>query len=917
MSEPFSDKEKFNMDTALQSSRSAMPFIEDDEDLSTNIKSEVKNEANGHQSPLFEPHVSVKRAAEDDMSTMDSKKPKIFTESGPRAYGGGPVRQYVLGMQYRYSKHEAVPQLEVHSKHHQDAVEHFLFSLREVALPALSPYRDEDKSVNDTVEWLEKNANIPAIPPTLFALTGNSGSGKTTTLNNVLGMSGLANADASMESVTQNPQIFNHGTQDAMFLVEVLFINRRAIENLIKKCVKDLVDYVKSISGDEADEENDYIRDSAEASKQVFDDLFSHQDGLKSLDDVEDFLEARDLLPHGDEEITDEAVDSLHKQIRDRASLEGIDLDQRRLIFTAGNIGELHAKTARFSERGAFAPLVSSIRTKTYSHLLAMGIEFADLPGYTDTNIHLRKTSMAYLVNCPKVIFVADLSRCLTTPELEKSLRETIKLKGAENVCLVLRGKENVDKSRSKWSKAESAHLETLEKSMKAAQLQLEIADADDESITLQAKANVQAIQRQILEYRIAVRDRIVTDHFSRKKYQNKHDAGKIRVITVANKCHEHYMNGSNKAVLSFDQTGIRELRAYMCETPSRDRVRAFARHSANCITKMRRLAIWADGPKMPPRDAAMALFEQHTHWRIEGYRVSLIKASAQYKKLLNTRFTSTWADAAQKTMDSWAAKYAARTQGVFIRQGGRHNPKIKGSKSKKPELVSWIEDLLVVVEDDVPSLLKSTWDAINEAEGNICENISGVIDKIRHGLEMLDTIGGANLDGVFELFEEEGKSCTRDIKEGIVELKTNLRSTALRSVTDEPCDDESPVFVREMFKIFKTTFTKFPPGTKNVTKERMKYIVEQVLSGKGPYHMLNNEVSSQLGPVIDTWAGKATARIEKMHADLRDVLFKSFEGKKMSDARREEIAPAIKAAMEKARAVLQADLDGYAADVL
>ncbi|CAD0091771.1 unnamed protein product, partial [Aureobasidium mustum] len=889
MSEPFSDKEKYNMDIALHPSRSAMPSLEEYEPVGAKIKDEVKNEVNGPHSPLFEPQVSAKRTVEDAMSTVESKKPKIFTESfGPRAYGGGPVRQYILGKPYNYSRHETVPQLEVNSQHHQDAIEHFLFSLKEVALPALSPYRDEDKSVNDTVEWLEKNANIPATPPTLFALTGNSGSGKTTTLNNVLGMSGLANADASMESVTQNPQIFNHGTQDAMFLVEVLFINGRTIENLIKKCVKDLVDYVRSISGDDGEEENDYIRDSAEASKQVFDDLFSHQDALKSLDDVEEFLEARDLLHQDDEEIADATVDSLHKQIRDRASLEGIDLDQRRLRFTAINLGELHAKTAKFSERGAFAPLVSSIRTKTYSHLLAMGIEFADLPGYTDTNIHLRKTSMAYLVNCPKVIFVADLSRCLTTPELEKSLREIIRLKGAENVCLVLRGKE------------------TLEKSLSAAKLQRD--NGDDEDIVSQARANVQAIDRQILEYRIAVRDRI---------YQNKHDASKIRVITVANKCHEHYMNGTNKAILSFDQTGIRELRAYMCETPSRERVRAFTRHSANCITKMRRISIWADGPKMPPRDAAMALFGQHTQWGVEGDRVSLTKVLTQYKKLLNTRFSSTWADAAQKTMDGWATKYAARTQGVFIRQGGRHNPRIKGSKSKKPELVSWIEDLLLVVEDDVPSLLKSTWDAVNVAEGNICENISRVVDKIRHGLEMLDTIGGANLEGVFELFDEEGKSCARDIKEGIVELKTNLRSTALRSVTDEPCDDDSPVFVREMYKIFKTTFAKFPPKTKNVTKERMKYIVEQVLSGKGPYNMMNNEVSSQMSPVINTWAEKATARIEKMHADLRDVLFKSFEGKKMSDARREEIAPAIKAAMDKVRAVLQADLDGYAADIL
>jgi hypothetical protein len=195
-----------------------------------------------------------------------------------------------------------------------------------------------------------------------------------------------------------------------------------------------------------------------------------------------------------------------------------------------------------------------------------------------------------------------------------------------------------------------------------------------------------------------------------------------------------------------------------------------------NCIIRMRRITIWADGPKMPPRDAAMAVFEQHTRWGVDGYKALLIKALTQYKKLLNTRFTSKWANDAQTTMDTWTAAYAAVSQGVFIRQGGRHSPKPKGTKTGKPKLVSWNEDLLVVVEDDVLSLLKLTIDVINEVEGRICENITEVGEKIHHGLDMLDSIGGANLEGVFELFKEEGKTCMRDVKEGIKELENDMR---------------------------------------------------------------------------------------------------------------------------------------------
>jgi len=237
-------------------------------------------------------------------------------------------------------------------------------------------------------------------------------------------------------------------------------------------------------------------------------------------------------------------------------------------------------------------------------------------------------------------------------------------------------------------------------------------------------------------------------------------------------------MLGKNGAILSVDQTGIKELRAYMCEAPSTDRVRAFARHLALCLTKILRVSIWADGPKMPPRDTAMALFEQYTRWSIKDFKTSLTRAVVQYKKSLYTRFTDTWEEAVQKVIDRWIASYAARTQGVFIRQGGRHSPNTKGVKTaaKKQKLVSWPEDLLVVAEDDVVDLLKPTWTAINEVESGIEKYARNVVDKIGQGLKTLDTIGDATLEGVLSLFEDERDLCIRDLHDDIIELKNNLK---------------------------------------------------------------------------------------------------------------------------------------------
>ena len=101
MSEPFSDKAQSSMDIALHKSRPAMPFIEDVDIEDVAIKSEIKAEPTGRESPLFEPQQSssTKRSMDDDeISIADVKKSRLSPELGPRAYGGGPVKDYVLSL---------------------------------------------------------------------------------------------------------------------------------------------------------------------------------------------------------------------------------------------------------------------------------------------------------------------------------------------------------------------------------------------------------------------------------------------------------------------------------------------------------------------------------------------------------------------------------------------------------------------------------------------------------------------------------------------------------------------------------------------------------------------------------------------------------------------------------------------------
>jgi len=325
------------------------------------------------------------------------------------------------------------------------------------------------------------------------------------------------------------------------------------------------------------------------------------------------------------------------------------------------------------------------------------------------------------------------------------------------------------------WTKDEIAHLENLESSLTVAESQL---NATDESIATQARFDVRNIKTRIREHKMSARDRVVIDFFSQKEFRDKRNGSKIHVIIVGNKCQEQHMLGEDReeeAILSIHQTGIKELRAFLCVTPSTDRVRAFVRRSEDCINKLRCILIWADGTTMPPRDAAMEIFKQHTDCKIKEHKTLLNKGLTEYRRFLATRCVRTWEELAGKKTEEWIEAYSARTLGVFIRQGGRHSPQVKGQKNKT-QVISLNEGLLMIAEDGVSSQLKSIGDVVDKVERGVCENVRNTLKKIIHGLKALDAIGGANLDDVFKLFEDERDLCIRDVGEGMKELMAKLR---------------------------------------------------------------------------------------------------------------------------------------------
>lgn len=436
MSEPFSDKEKTNMDTVLQYSRSTMPFIEEDDGVVTKTEREP--------SPMFEPEKTLKRSRSTE-SVVDTKRAKYSADENlaahnvPVSYSGGPVEPYVYPQEYDYERHEPVPALATTTEHHRRAESNLPRVLRGMIVPALAPHREQDDEMANFHKCFQENAKVPSASPMWLALVGDPGVGKSTLFGYLAGVLGLSSTGNGSESLTQSPLVFFKSRNKETFVMVVHIRHRKGIMLRMKKCFQDLIKWA-SIAEDERDlEENELISSNADAAQAHLQRLFPDREEYGSLSDVEEMLRKKNLLSGGDYTAI---LNELDNDVSSRILEEGFDWEQRQKNMSAINVHDLQTKIKRYTDRGDLAPIITSIDVGIHSSFLAQGIKISDLPGIQDTNTYTRQTALDGFEQCPRVIVVGEMKRCLSKQDLEFYLKKATREKGTGNVWLVLRGRE-------------------------------------------------------------------------------------------------------------------------------------------------------------------------------------------------------------------------------------------------------------------------------------------------------------------------------------------------------------------------------------------------------------------------------------------------------------------------------------------
>lgn len=169
------------------------------------VKTEVKTEATGRTSPLFEPRTSSKRSITDD-ETPDSKRTKLADVQV--SYSGNPLKPYVFPEQLNYLDHEPMAKLEVNSKRHIRNEQNLPRVIRGMVVPTIAPLVGEDDEMKNYHGFFRKNEKVPMPPSMWCSLVGDPGMGKSTLLSHLSGIKGLSSSVSLRPSIWERMLMF-------------------------------------------------------------------------------------------------------------------------------------------------------------------------------------------------------------------------------------------------------------------------------------------------------------------------------------------------------------------------------------------------------------------------------------------------------------------------------------------------------------------------------------------------------------------------------------------------------------------------------------------------------------------------------------------------------------------------------------
>jgi Dynamin family len=245
----------------------------------------------------------------------------------------------------------------------------------------------------------------------LIGVIGQSGHGKSSLINSLLDVDGLAITGEIGSAVTAFPIEYAHKTreQTSDFTVTATFLTSEEINEHLGELLQDYRRPALAGLEELTPTEHEAAENRSETARNIFEAAFSSMDSfdLKSLDYT------------GEEEHT-KALSLLHSWA---ASLRWPpNLQDGKWQGVANTTSQCANLVNNFVDQGLW-PFLKEMRVYLESPVLRDGIVLADLPGYHDVNFARIRSAQQYQSKCDELFVVANIGRAIDNPIIQDVLR--------------------------------------------------------------------------------------------------------------------------------------------------------------------------------------------------------------------------------------------------------------------------------------------------------------------------------------------------------------------------------------------------------------------------------------------------------------------------------------------------------------
>ncbi|KAL1584732.1 hypothetical protein WHR41_06887 [Cladosporium halotolerans] len=728
----------------------------------------------------------------------------------------------------------------------------------------------------------------------MVSISGNMGSGKSSTINSIYSQGMLARSDKSGSSVTLVPCIYCGPLPDQRrkFLVEVCFYSREERERFFEA---ELAAFYRADSQPEdADEGEAGSRRAITASEDIdtrdtvtdmLYSLFLEHRECSSKRAVREFL--RQAKSEDDPAILSQLNKWADKLIRRFAE------DEDTVVLEASTSQEMLKNLETYStemtdddSRRALSlwPLVHLIKIHFDSPLSKMGVSILDAPGTSDNHIR-RETALQLRRECSHSAVVVSSARANSDSAVSKEVK-AVRGKGQGRIIVIVTGSDEIDAETlvggTSADRQEVAELQAsatrLQNEANALMLQMSNVFDPAERFELYGRKmnlDTRLIKAQNAERaaRIAMRSANTKAKLGEKLVDVNDCQEEIPVISISNTDYQKHRAGFNTLqappTLSVEQTNIPALRQHFAQFPNSARMSEIQHLFQTLLPSVIKRAELLAASNADDRKADI---EAHVERATKRYEPCIEKILGRVKDYMDLDLLKRvrdleedWSNDAEDLCDKWSNTYKAGPMLNLMNRNGLR----RGSKKSTPVILSG--ELLHLASGSISAAMAIARTPIYKEVREIVRDMKGIVKDMVHAINNDTSATIVDVQPFLDYVKSE-----RRVLVGII---TNLMKDFMKGMdlinAKATTEVEDAYLVKQMLPVYAKV-RKIKGGKNGILpKPAMGYAKERHI-------VFKNEVIASSG----VWFGSCSAMEEdlklllsKSKADLTREIGNIFEG--------------------------------------